>query len=161
MAGGQLPGALELYLGAVATVFKPSAGWSPEKLIAKAEAGAQFIQMQLCFDMELLRDYMARLVAAKLMWKFHVLVTLSPLPSADAARRLKEDLPDAIIPDAVIERLDQAGDPEQEGVTICAELLRELAEIPGVSGANLMTPGDPATIGAAIRASGVRPDLVA
>ena len=60
-----------------------------------------------------------------------------------------------------IERLEQASDPEQEGVRICAELLQELAEIPGVSGANLMTPGDPATIAAAISASGLRPDLVA
>ena len=161
LAGGQLPGALDFYLGAVATAFKPSAAWSPEKLIAKAEAGAQFIQMQLCFDMDLLREYMASLVAAKLMWKFHVLVSMAPLPSADAARRVKEELPDSIIPDKVIERLEQATDPEQEGVRVCAELLQELAEIPGVSGANLITPGDPATIGAAISASGIRPDLVA
>ena len=161
LVGGKLPDALGFYLGAVATVFNPSAGWSPEKLLAKAEAGAQFIQMQLCFDMDVLREYMAYLVAAKLMWRFHVLVGMSPLPSADAARRVKENLPDSIIPDSVVERLEQAGDPEQEGVRICAELLQELAEIPGVSGANLTTPGDPETIAAAISASGLRPDLVA
>jgi methylenetetrahydrofolate reductase (NADPH) len=148
------------FIGAVATVFNPASGWTPEKLMAKAEAGAQFIQMQLCFDMDILRAYMERLVAAKLMWRFHVLVGVSPLPSADAARRIKQDLPDSIIPDHVVARLEQAGDAEQEGVRICAELLQELAEIPGVSGANLMTPGDPATIPAAIRASGLRPDLV-
>lgn len=160
LAGGKLPEVPDFFIGAVATVFNPASGWTPEKLMAKAEAGAQFIQMQLCFDMDILREYMARLVAAKLMWRFHVLVGVSPLPSADAARRIKHDLPDSIIPDHVVARLEQAGDAEQEGVRICAELLQELAEIPGVSGANLMTPGDPATIPAAIRASGLRPDLV-
>lgn len=159
LAGGELPGALDFYLGAVATVFKPGANWSPEKLIAKAEAGAQFIQMQLCLDMDVLRAYMARLVDAKLMWRFHVLVGMATLPSADAARQLKEEFADSIIPDNVIERLEQAMDPEQEGIRICAELLQELAEIPGVSGANLMTPGNPATIAAAVKASGIRPDL--
>jgi methylenetetrahydrofolate reductase (NADPH) len=160
LAGGQLPDSLDFCLGALATVFNPTSGWSPEKLIAKADAGAQFIQMQLCFNMDILREYMAHLVAAKLMWRFHVLVGMSPLPSAEAARWTRENLPDAIIPDSVVERLEQASDPEDEGVRICAELLQEIAEIPGISGANLMTPGDPATIPAAIRASGLRPDLV-
>ena len=68
-------------------------------------------------------------------------------------------MPDSINPDGAIQRLQQASDPEQEGVLICAELLQELAEIPGVAGANLLTPGDPTTIAAAVRASGLRPDI--
>ena len=52
--------------------------------------------------------------------------------------------------------LEQARDPELEGVAICAEMLQELGEIPGVSGANLLTPGDPETVTAAIRAAGLR-----
>ena len=51
---------------------------------------------------------------------------------------------------------DLAGDPEQEGIRICAELMQEIAEIPGVSGINLMTTGDPDAIPAAIEASGLR-----
>jgi methylenetetrahydrofolate reductase (NADPH) len=159
LAGGELPDSLDFYLGAVATVFRPGADWTPETLIAKAEAGAQFIQMQLCFDMAILRTYMERLVAAKLMWRFHVLIGMAPLPSADAARHVKHAFPDSIIPDEIIGRLEQARDAEQEGVQICAELLQEIAEIPGVSGANLVTPGDPATIPAAVRASGLRQDM--
>jgi hypothetical protein len=52
--------------------------------------------------------------------------------------------------------MDQARDPEQEGVNICAELLQQVAEIPGVDGANLLTPGELETLPAAIRASGLR-----
>ena len=61
------------------------------------------------------------------------------------------------MPDSIIERMEQAPDPESEGVDICAELLQELSTIPGVSGVNLLTLGNLATIPAAIDASGVRP----
>jgi hypothetical protein len=53
--------------------------------------------------------------------------------------------------------MEQAIDPEREGIEICAELLQELATIPGVSGANLLTLGNLETIPATIDASGVRP----
>ena len=60
------------------------------------------------------------------------------------------------MPKAVIERMEQARDPEQEGISICAELLQQVAEIPGVDGANVVTPGDLETVPAAIQASGLR-----
>ncbi len=52
--------------------------------------------------------------------------------------------------------LTQLHEPEQEGVNICAELLQQVAEIPGVDGANLVSPGDLETVPAAIQASGLR-----
>ena len=75
---------------------------------------------------------------------------------AAAARRLRDNGDGAHVPESIVERLERASDPEREGVEICAELLRELASIPGVSGANLMTLGRLETIPAAIEASGVR-----
>lgn len=159
LAGGQLPNAPGFYIGTVATVFLPESDWAPEKLLAKADAGAQFVQLQLCFDMRVLREYVQRLVGAKLTWRFQVLAGLAVLPSADAARLLRKNLPDSVIPAATVRRLEKAKDPAAEGVRICAELLQELAEIPGIAGANLLTIGDPASIPAAIRASRLRPDL--
>jgi len=44
----------------------------------------------------------------------------------------------------------------QEGIDICAEILAELAGTPGIAGANLMTTGEPDSIIAAVRESGVR-----
>jgi len=51
------------------------------------------------------------------------------------------------------ELIETARYPEHEGVALCAKLLQELGEIPGVSGAHLMTPGDPASIPAAIQSA--------
>ena len=99
---------------------------------------------------------MQRLVDLRLTWKYSVMVSLSPLPSVTTARWLKNNLTDSRIPKNVISRLEDAGDPEQEGINICAELIREIAEIPGVSGVNLMTVGNPDSICKAIQASGLR-----
>jgi methylenetetrahydrofolate reductase (NADPH) len=145
----------DFFIGAIATVFSPKATWQPRTLLEKIDAGARFIQTQLCFDMAILRRYMARLVAAQLPRRAHVLVGLAPLPSAAIARWLRNNLKGAVMPDAVIRRMEQARDAEQEGVKICAELLQEAAEIPGISGANLLTPANLDLIPAAIRAAGV------
>jgi methylenetetrahydrofolate reductase (NADPH) len=149
-------GAPDLYLGTVATAFMPTDDWEPEKLTSKADAGAQFIQLQVCFDTDLLRAYMAKIVASKLTWRLQTLVGLVVFPSAEAARELRKARPDSVIPPKLVKRLAQAADPEAEGIQICAEMLHEIAAIPGLSGVTLATPGEAATIPAAIHASRIR-----
>lgn len=156
LAGGKLPDGPELHIGAVATAFRPVEDWEPEKLLAKADAGAQFIQLQICMNVDAIRDYAARLVAAKLTWRFQVLAGVAVFPSMEAARELKKYRPDAAVPREVYDRLENSKDPQQEGINIAAEILAELQKIPGVAGANLMTSGDPELIIEAIRSSGVR-----
>ena len=87
--------------------------------------------------------------------KYSVIVTLSPLPSAVTAKWLKNTMTDSRIPAEVISRLEEAKNPEQEGMRICVELMHEVSEIPGVSGVNLMTTGDPEAITTTIQASGM------
>jgi len=146
----------EFLVGAVATLFDPDADWTPDKLVAKCDAGANFVQTQMCFDMDIMRNYMARMVASKLTHRLYFIMALSPLPSADVARWMRDNVKGTLMPESIIERLEQASDPECEGIDICAELLQELATIPGVSGASLLTLGNLETIPAAIDASGVR-----
>ncbi len=85
-----------------------------------------------------------------------MIVSLTPLPSAETARWVKDNMLDSKIPDTIIERLEQADDPLAEGIGICAETMRAMAGIPGISGVNLMTTGEPEHIAAAIEASGLR-----
>ena len=143
-------------IGTGARVFRPGPRWQAESLTARAAAGAGFIQTQLCLNMEILRRYMQRFVAAGLAERFSVMVSLSPLPSAQTALWVKKNMSDSRIPDTVVSRLEDAADPEQEGILICAELMQQVSEIPGVSGINLMTTGNPEAIPAAIRASALR-----
>lgn len=146
----------DFLIGSIATVFKPDRDWKPSRLEKKADAGTKFVQAQLCFDADLLRHYMARLVAEKFIQRASVMVAAAPLPSADVAQWLGKNLRGAVVPARVVKRLRQARDPEQEGVDICAELLSEVAGIPGVSGANLVCLGNPDTVAEAVRRSGLR-----
>lgn len=151
----RLAQASDFLIGAAATAFNPKSDWKPVELLAKADAGAQFLQTQPCFDLDIVRRYVARLIATKLTRRMNIIVTIGPFPSAENARLMQKRHSKLHIPDWLINRLAQATDPEQEGVDICTEMLQELAEIPGVSGANLMTYGAPETIAAALQASGV------
>ena len=58
-----------------------------------------------------------------------------------------------MIPEAIIKRLKQAKDPESEGIKICTEQMQEMAEIPGVSGVNVMSGGEASAIVAAVHAA--------
>ncbi len=144
------------FIGTGAKVFHPKPEWRAESLSVRARAGARFLQTQLCFNVDILKRWMARLIDLKKTWEYSVLVSLTPLPSANTARWLKEQYSDSKIPRAVIDRLENASDPRAEGIAICAGLMNEIRAIPGVSGVNLMTTGDPDLLAAVIRASGLR-----
>ncbi len=146
----------DFLVGANAELFDPQADWTPKNLIRKCDAGSNFIQLQICFDMGVIRNYMARIVASKLTHRVSFITALSPLPSADVARWVRDNVKGALVPEPIIERMEQASNPESEGIEICAEMLQELTTIPGVSGVNLLTLGELKTIPAAIDASGVR-----
>lgn len=143
-------------VGANAELFNPEADWTPTNLIRKCDAGANFIQFPICFNMNLIRKYMTHIVASKMTHRVNFIMTLTPLPSANMGRWVRDNVKGAKVPERVIKRMERASDPEREGIEICAELLRELTMIPGVSGANLVPMGDLEMVPAAIEASGVR-----
>lgn len=146
----------QFFIGAGAKLFLPHKNWRAESLAARAKAGARFLQTQLCFKPDVIRAYIEALVKTKLTWRYSVMISLTTLPSAKTALWLKNNMPDSRIPDHVIKRLEDAVDEEQEGIKICAELMQEISQIPGVSGVNLMTMGNADSIPAAIDASGLR-----
>lgn len=152
-SGTPIDGKVPLVLGAADVPVDPQPGWEPKGLRAKIEAGADFVQTQFCMDTGVARRYAARLLESGI--RIPLLVGVAPIPSARSARWMKEKLFGTIIPDAFIERLEKAADPRAEGRKICVEVLRELAEIPGVAGAHVMAPMNFAEIPAVIVESGV------
>jgi methylenetetrahydrofolate reductase (NADPH) len=124
-------------------------------LIAKVEAGADFAQTQFCMDIAVVRRYAARLGELGIVPRLAVLIGVAPIPSARSARWMRERLFGTIIPEAIVERLDKAADPKREGIRICAELMQQLAEIPGIAGAHVMAPQNPSAIPTVIAEAGV------
>jgi len=129
---------MRLVLGAAEIPVDPQPGWEPNGLQGKMAAGADFVQTQFCMDVEIVKRYMAGLQKAGIT--LPILIGVAPIPSARSARWMREKLFGTIIPDAHVERLEKARDPKAEGRKICIEVLRELAEVPGVAGAHVMAP---------------------
>ena len=154
-SGTEIRGPVALVLGAADVPVDPPPGWQPKGLLAKAEAGADFVQTQFCMDTAMVRRYAARLVELGLAPRLGILIGVAPIPSARSARWMRERLFGTVIPDAIVARLERAADPAREGRAICIELLQELAEIPGVAGAHVMAPQNPSAIPEVIAASGV------
>ncbi len=152
-SGTPIDGKVPLVLGAADLPVDPQPGWEPKGLRAKIEAGADFVQTQFCMDTAVVRRYAARLLECNV--RIPVLIGVAPIPSARSARWMKEKLFGTIIPDSFIERLEKAADPKAEGRKICVEVLRELAQIPGIAGAHVMAPMNFSEIPIVIADSGV------
>jgi methylenetetrahydrofolate reductase (NADPH) len=161
-SGRKISGHVDFLLGAADLPVDPPPGWSPDALRAKVAAGAAFVQTQFCMDSGVLRRYLARLAEDRILDRLSFLVGVVPLRSGRSARWIKNHLFGSIIPDSVVERLDRAADPVEEGKRILIDYLREIATIPGIAGAHVMAPGNdaivPEVVGAARDAIGTSRD---
>ena len=141
----------ELNLGTMATIFNPEDDWIPNELKAKVDAGARFVQTQICLDPDLLRRYAGFLVSARITRQCRLIVSVPVLGSADNARWLYQNLRGSVVPQSVVARFEESSNPEVFGVELAAEMISAFREVPGVSGVNLSTTGDPEGIAQAVR----------
>ena len=154
-SGREIATAPRLFIGAADTPVDPDPGWRPTGLARKIEAGAGFVQTQLCWDIDIVRRYAGALEGAGLLDRVFLLIGIGPLASARSARWMRDNLWGVQIPDPIVERLERAADQKAEGIAVCAELIRALAEVRGVSGVHLMAPVGLSSIPVTIRESGI------
>jgi methylenetetrahydrofolate reductase (NADH) len=151
--GRKVTGRADFFLGSADNPIDPPPDWQPTSLQAKIEAGAQFVQTQFCMDAGVVRRYLARLDEIGVAGKLSFLIGIVPLRSAKSARWIKEKLFGAIIPDALIERMERATDPAEEGRRICVDVVRQLADVPHVAGVHIMAPGNDAAVTEVIKSA--------
>src|SRR5262245_31145298 len=149
MSGQTVSGKANFFIGAADAPIDPPAGWRPDRLKAKIDAGAQFAQTQFCMDAGVARRYAQRL-AENGLGGFHLLIGLVPLRSARSARWIRENLPGSIVPDAIVARMEGASDPVGEGRKVCDELVEQLSETPDIAGVHIMAPGNDAGLAEAV-----------
>jgi len=154
-SGRAVDGPAPFFLGAADMPIDPPPGWTPDRLRSKVEAGAEFVQTQICMDAEIMRRYAARLIDEGLGERLHLLAGVAVPASARSACWMRDKLFGAVIPDALVARLRGAADEKAEGRSACAEVIQQLAELPGVSGAHIMAPLNEASIPAVVEESGI------
>ena len=147
------------FVGAAAAPFADPKDFRPYRLAKKVNAGANFIQTQLIYDIEAFKKYMVQVCEMGLHEKTYILAGVGPLKSPGMARYMKNSVPGLLVPDELIERMTQASAPwagkkkdeltredksarsaawREEGIKICIELIQQIREIPGIAGVHIM-----------------------
>jgi methylenetetrahydrofolate reductase (NADPH) len=138
LSGRKISSRPQVFLGAAANPFAPPLDYRPLRLAKKVAAGAHFIQTQYCFDIDRLKTYMSEIRDMGLDKKVFILAGVGPLASAKSAEWIRNNVAGVHIPDNIIKRLAGANDQRQEGVNICIDMVNQVKEIEGVSGAHIM-----------------------
>jgi methylenetetrahydrofolate reductase (NADPH) len=141
LLGGEekIEGEIKLFIGAAENPFGDPLEFRPIRLGKKVAAGADFIQTQPIYDMNRFREWMKMVQDRGLHEKCYILAGVSPLNSERIILYLKEKiLPKVIIPDGLIHRITKSKDPDEEGIRICLEQIKEIKEIKGIHGIHIM-----------------------
>ena len=140
LSGREIEVPPKLFLGGAANPFVPPYEMRAMRLAKKIQAGADFIQTQYCFDVALLKRFMARVRDMGLHERVYILVGVGPLRSARAAEWIRSNVPGVNIPDSIVERLQKTPKKQQkqEGLDICIEIIEQVKTIEGVSGVHIM-----------------------
>jgi 5,10-methylenetetrahydrofolate reductase len=147
------------FIGAAAAPFADPIDYRPYRLAKKVNAGANFIQTQLIYDIEAFKVFMQKVRELGLHEKTHILAGVGPLKSPGMARYMKDSVPGILVPDEILKQMTNAGAPwagkskdeltkedkkartkawKDEGIKICIELIQQLREIEGVAGVHIM-----------------------
>ncbi len=146
-------------VGAAAAPFADPTDFRPLRLAKKVKAGANFIQTQLVYDVDEFKKYMKKVRDLGVHKETFILAGVGPLKSPGMAKYMKNNVPGILVPDEVIDRMNEAGKewkgkkasdlkPEEkkarskawraEGIQICIDLIKDIKKIDGVSGVHIM-----------------------
>jgi methylenetetrahydrofolate reductase (NADPH) len=146
-------------VGAAAAPFADPLDFRPIRLAKKVQAGANFIQTQLIYDIDAFAVYMEKARELGVHEQAYILAGVGPLKSPGMAKYMKNNVPGILVPDEVIERMNDAGkewagkktselSPEEkkarskawktEGIQICIDLIKDIQKIDGVAGVHIM-----------------------
>lgn len=142
LSGQKLSVAPNWFIGAVENPSAAPQRFRAERLGKKVAAGAQFIQTQFVFDVPIVARWMQQVRDLGLDSRVHVLCGVGPIRSLRALEFL-QSLPGVVIPDHVVRRM--RGVPEDrmaaEALSLCAETIQALREIPGIKGVHIIASG--------------------
>jgi 5,10-methylenetetrahydrofolate reductase len=138
MAGIELNGAPSFLVGS--TVDAGARDKSPElireEMDQKRDAGAEFFITPPLFDLSTIEPFLKRVDRSEIK----IIPTVLLLKSLGMARYISRNVSQTFIPDALIQRLQQAPDKVRECIKIASEMVKTLKK-EGFSGVQLSTIG--------------------
>jgi methylenetetrahydrofolate reductase (NADPH) len=155
LSGREITTPPKMLLGAAENPCAPPYDFRPYRLAKKIAAGANFIQTQYIFDVDRLKEFLAKSRDLGLLEHVFILPGVGPIASARTALWITKNVPGIYIPDDVIKRLEGAEDQKREGQNICVELIQQISELEGVSGVHVMAYRQEESVRDIIQRSGV------
>jgi methylenetetrahydrofolate reductase (NADPH) len=155
LSGRTLDPPPRFFVGAVENPGAPPFEYRVERALKKVEAGARFLQLQVCFRTELLERFLAEAVAQGLAARAALLPSICLVRSPAALRFVNENVPGIEVPADLIERCERAADPEAECFEVGCELADHARSLPGVAGLHLISFRREAGVAALCRRLGI------
>ncbi len=156
LSGAQIDRAPRYFIGVADVPLSP--GYAFDRLEEKAEAGADFVQTQIVFDVEAFESWAEKARARGIFERMFVLAGVAVARGPKSARYIRDHLPGVIVPDRVIELLEDAGPAaEAEGVRLTVEVVAKLKAIQGIAGIHVMGLGRMDPVRHVIESAGLLP----
>jgi len=139
--GEDIKPAPRFFVGGVENPFAPPYEYRPFRLKKKADAGAQFIQTQMIFNVERFKEFMAKVVDLGLHERMYILAGVGPLKSPGMARYMRDSVAGMEVSPKWVERMEKTPKEKwkDEGINVCVEIINEMRQIPGVAGVHIMS----------------------
>jgi methylenetetrahydrofolate reductase (NADPH) len=132
----------QMFLGAAASPFASEPRFQALREHKKVNAGAQFFQTNLVYDLDGMEIWLNELAKRDILDKVYILIGITPLKSLRMAEYMHYQVPGVFIPQNLMARMEAAGDgAKEEGLAIALELIEGVKQRQGVNGIHLMAVG--------------------
>jgi methylenetetrahydrofolate reductase (NADPH) len=133
------------FLGAAASPFSSNPKFQALREQKKVNAGAQFFQTNLIFDVDGMEVWLNELAKRSVLDKVYILAGVTPIKSLKMAQKLAE-VPGVYLPKNILQRMqvaDRAGNAQEEGIQIALEVISRIKtyQHQGIHGVHLMPVG--------------------
>jgi methylenetetrahydrofolate reductase (NADPH) len=139
LSGRKIDPAPHLFLGAVENAGAPPYDYRVDRALKKVRAGAHFLQLQVGFRPEQTEAFMREAVEKGLAAQCALIPSICLVRSPKALRYIDANVPGIEVPAAIIERCENAADPEAECFEVACELAEHARSLPGVAGLHLIS----------------------
>jgi methylenetetrahydrofolate reductase (NADPH) len=153
----------QMFLGAAASPFASEPRFQALREHKKVNAGAQFFQTNLVYDLDGMEVWLNELAKRDILDKVYILIGITPLKSLRMAEYMHYQVPGVFIPQNLLARMEAAGDgAKEEGLAIALELIEGVKQKQGVNGIHLMAVGWEEIVPTIVKEAGLLPpDFVA
>ncbi len=135
LSGRAIKPPTNFYIGAVENAAAPPLEYRVQRALKKHRAGAQFLQLQICYHADRLEAFCGGV--AQIAPALHLLPTIVLLKGARQLNFMNEKVPGIDVPKVIIERVENSSDPQEAAYQLALEQARHALTLPNVRGLHI------------------------